>query len=95
MPSKFLAVLDREQPGANEKIVAVVYVDEGQTCWRDETGTYPYRLIPPNEEAFESLQSSVEQGDRRFVVVSGDHFDEVVHLFAQSAANNPLLMAAG
>lgn len=82
---QFLTVLERDHPGADEYVVAIVYIQDGQTIWLDTEGEHPYAVIPPNEDAFEGLQSAVSQGDRRSVVVPAKHFGEVKNALRRRA----------
>ena len=77
MERQFLAVLERERPGADEHVIGMVFVHAGATIWLDLDGDRPYPQIPPNEDAFQDLQSLANLGDRRLLAVPAEHFDEI------------------
>jgi hypothetical protein len=61
----FVAILERERPGAPERLIALVTVQDGKTVWIDAHGEHDYPIVEPTPEALRMLQSPVSQGDRR------------------------------
>jgi len=93
MESKFLAVLEREQPGLEEVVVGIILVDDGKTKWVDVDGEHDFSGIAPDESLFDTLQSSVEQGDRRMLVVPAVHFEDVRKAMRRSVRARAVAMA--
>ncbi len=68
----FLAIVERDSPGTSERLVALMYIEQGSTYLMDGNGVSPHPIVNATVKALAAQCAPVSLSARRAVLITDD-----------------------